>query len=51
LVETIYRYNNKERIKKYLARPELLTDQLYHDYREEGGDGGSVWNGSETALG
>ena len=29
LVEIIYRYNNKERIARYLRRPELLTTELY----------------------
>lgn len=31
LVEIIYRYNNKERIARYLRRPELLTTELYAD--------------------
>jgi len=37
LVETIYRYNNKERIHHYLKRPETLTGELYRSYvhREE----------------
>ncbi len=29
LVETIYRYNNKEGIDRYLRHPELLTTELY----------------------
>ncbi|MDJ0841486.1 MAG: hypothetical protein QNK37_33570 [Acidobacteriota bacterium] len=33
LVEKIYRYNNKERIHRYLSRPGCLTDQLYRSYR------------------
>ena len=34
LVEIIYRYNNKERITRYLQRPEFLTTELYrrHSY-------------------
>jgi hypothetical protein len=32
LVEIIYRYNNKERIEKYLRHPELLTNDLYRRY-------------------
>lgn len=32
LVEIIYRYNHKERIERYLRRPELLTDELYRCY-------------------
>lgn len=32
LVETIYRYNNKERIQNYLKRPETLTSELYRSY-------------------
>ena len=28
LVEIIYRYNNKERIARYLRQPELLTTEL-----------------------
>lgn len=31
LVEIIYRYNNKERITRYLRQPELLTTELYHE--------------------
>ena len=33
LVEIIYRYNNKERIARYLRRPELLTTELYRSAR------------------
>jgi hypothetical protein len=33
LVEIIYRYNNKERIVRYLRRPELLTMELYRSDR------------------
>ena len=33
LVEIIYRYNNKERIARYLRRPELLTTELYRSDR------------------
>ncbi len=33
LVEVIYRYNNKERIQRYLNCPDLLTTELYRDYR------------------
>jgi len=36
LIEIIYRYNNKERIAKYLRRPELLTTEMYRDFREDG---------------
>jgi hypothetical protein len=32
-VEIIYRYNNKERIARYLRRPELLTTELYRSAR------------------
>ena len=32
LVEIIYRYNNKERIERYLCRPDLLTSEIYRDY-------------------
>ena len=32
LIETIYRYNCKERINYYLKRPEILTSELYHSY-------------------
>lgn len=32
LVETIYRYNNKERIQNYLTRPKTLTSELYRSY-------------------
>lgn len=32
LVEKIYRYNNKERIHRYLKRPETLTSELYRSY-------------------
>ena len=33
LVEIIYRYNHKERIHRYLDRPEILTNQLYRSYQ------------------
>ncbi len=36
LVEVIYRYNHKERIRFYLERPHLLTDELCRDFREPG---------------
>jgi len=39
LLETIYRYNNKERIHKYLQQPEILTSELYCSYLT-GGDSG-----------
>ena len=32
LVRIIYRYNNRERIKRYLARPSVLTSELYRSY-------------------
>jgi hypothetical protein len=34
LVEIIHRYNNKEAIRQYLDRPELLTTELYRDFRD-----------------
>jgi hypothetical protein len=33
LVDTIYRYNNKERIQRFLRRPETLSSELYRTYR------------------
>ncbi len=33
LIDIIYRYNNKERIARYLRRPEWLTAELYRDFR------------------
>jgi hypothetical protein len=36
LVEIIYRYNNKERIARYLRRPELLTTELYRRTHDSG---------------
>ena len=35
LLEIIRRYNNKENIQRYLSRPELLTTDLYRDFRDE----------------
>jgi len=35
LVSIIYRYNNKPALQKYLLHPQLLTDELYKDFREE----------------
>ncbi|KKM09479.1 hypothetical protein SY88_17820 [Clostridiales bacterium PH28_bin88] len=35
LVEIIYRYNNKNAIYRYLQHPELLTDELFKDFRDE----------------
>ncbi|MSP96963.1 MAG: hypothetical protein EXR29_06995 [Betaproteobacteria bacterium] len=35
LVEKIYRYNNKERVRRYLDRPETLTGELYRSYLSE----------------
>jgi len=32
LVKIIYRYNNKERILRYLRQPEKLTEELYKPY-------------------
>lgn len=32
LVDTIYRYNNKDAIVNFLDRPHLLTDQLYYQF-------------------
>ena len=29
LVEKIYRYNNKERVRRYLDRPQMLTSEMY----------------------
>lgn len=33
LVEIIYRYNNRQRLQKYLAEPGMLTTELYRDFR------------------
>ena len=33
LLETIYRYNHKDGIQRYLDRPVLLTRELYRSYR------------------
>jgi len=35
LLDIIYRYNNKERIAKYLQHPEQLTTELYRDFRTD----------------
>lgn len=35
LLETIFRYNHKERFEWYRNRPELLTNELYRDFRTE----------------
>lgn len=35
LLETIYRYNGKERIEKYLKKPDLLTREMYRSYLGE----------------
>lgn len=35
LVEIIYRYNNKERLQRYLRQPEVLTNELYRDFRSD----------------
>ncbi len=32
LIETIYRYNNKTAIQRYLKHPGTLTSELYHSY-------------------
>ena len=32
LVKVIYRYNNRQAIRWYLERPELLTTELYRSY-------------------
>jgi len=32
LVNTIYRYNDKERIQRYLNRSETLSSELYRSY-------------------
>ena len=32
LVETIYRYNNKAGLNRYLDRPEMLTTELYRSF-------------------
>ena len=37
LVRVIYRYNNKAAIRRFLARPELLTTRLYHSYGQSAG--------------
>lgn len=41
LVETIYRYNNRDGITRYLRHPELLTTELYRNHRAEGMAGSS----------
>lgn len=35
LVEVIYRYNHKERIERFLCRPDLLTEELYRNYLQQ----------------
>jgi hypothetical protein len=35
LVEIIYRYNHKEGLQRYLRRPEMLTTELFRDFRSE----------------
>jgi len=37
LVRIIYRYNKKAAIRRFLARPELLTTRLYHSYGQSAG--------------
>lgn len=51
LVETIFRYNNKQRFDWYLHRPELLTDELYRDYRDGCLPGNSSWTASMERAG
>jgi hypothetical protein len=34
LLQVIYRYNHKEGIERYLARPQLCTKELYRRYVE-----------------
>jgi hypothetical protein len=33
LIKTIYRYNNKNALNRYLNKPEILTNELYKMYK------------------
>jgi hypothetical protein len=46
LLNTIFRYNNKARFEWYLHRPELLTDELYRDFRGDARHGDAEWMAS-----
>ena len=46
LLDIIYRYNNKERIARYLRRPEQLTTELYRNFHPAPLARGEVKNGS-----
>jgi len=34
LLRVIYRYNNRERIRRYLQQPDVLTTELYRSYQQ-----------------
>ena len=50
LVKTIYRYNNREGIRRYLRRPEVLTTELYRSYVPPRPKEDSVGRRTEVAL-
>jgi len=49
LVETIYRYNNKDRVSRYLNRPETLTSEMYRSYLSEDNSQGLALAGPLSA--
>jgi len=51
LVKVIYRYNHRQRIRRYLQQPELLTTELYHSYKPEVRRDMSEWAQAEGKVG
>ena len=51
LLRTIYRYNHREGIQRYLSHPELLTEDLYHRYGQPAGPAAQEFGPRAAAAG